>query len=737
MSFEPKGGTSDIDESSSYSEFYDDDEEEEEEEEEDDDESSYSEDEEEEEEEEIQQRRRGSISLATKKKYPTRQCMKTRYQKENEKKANMNKKKTTTTARTTKIKGKIPKIASSVKRNTTMKKTVTSPIVNHNSNIIPYHQTKKQHEILDELNKTILYQEVAMQNIMDLLRSVFSRPQYDSSINSNVRDRIFKRILSGPSGVGKTETVKMIRRILGMDENGPYAAQYISIDGSVYKDITQLNRLTGSGPGYAACETKNSLVDDLITSVSNEIKPPNILLFIDEVDKAHKDFMSIINGLVEEGTIRSSRGDTFVLPFETQLIILFTSNYGWENIARMKVQDEVKAVRFVEASMAEQGLQPNSIERFGSHIIFYPIEQANMAEVVSKKLHDMLSKPSQLTLKYGKIDYRDAIQCITEFILQISTPERGIRNSLKNLSEALTPLIVDAFYKLEEIPRARLRQILSDMDADNQRLRLFKETLSLAMFDHNSDIQDNQRMESGFDNHYIVKTITSDVKNRKRLEVFRTEGSGTNQSIHAFGISQGDTILNCVIVPLIVQHYTITQYDSDDSCHIIEELKNRYETLENNYTTLLNEISRACATKNFDNLIQIAATKKRTRRDIEDYDRRMNRSGISSGGDDDDGDDDYGEYSDEDAIGMTKVTNMRRLLKKRKRYDFLLDNNSKEVEVDEEEEEDNNKKCTMCDLNYPISYFITVSSGNKKKDGTRGKKRITTRNICRPCRRKK
>ncbi len=634
---------------------------------------------------------------------------------------------------------------------------------------IPFLQMTRD-EINTGLNTTIVSQESAMADISALLILLKSNREIIENNYLPIRERIHKRILSGPSGVGKTETIKLLRNWFGMDENGEYKNQFIHIDGSVYKDITQLNRLTGSGPGYAGCETKNSLVDDLIKAIQSEeeikecIKaqskivrskknmndkqptkkkrkietpppapaptpssPPYILLFIDEIDKTHRDFMSIINGLLEEGQIRSSRGDHFSLPQKTQLVILFTSNYGDNAIAGMEVRDEHKAAKYVEASMQSKGLAHNSIERFGSHIIFFGMSTEDLCQIIVKKVDTLMKKDHPLTKIYGKIDYTAAIHCITDFIIQISDPNRGIRNSLKHLDDCLTPLLLDAFYTLEEL-RAKSNLNKGEwMMGEIDTLKLFKETLNIGMFGNvinNSPLSPDDYNDIGLNIRDIINVIKKDVKNRQKLQVFQSDGP--NHSIHAFGISRGTNIINCVIVPLTVNHYTITTYDHINDSGMNDEvtdverkkLENNYNELKNDYCSVLMAIKNVNKNGQLDHILNLAKKK--------DQYIKYNNSTTTNTGDDD-------ELMDLDV--KKKRVKSKKEKKKRRRNEIEEDDDDDDISGDDDS--NSIRTCVECNTVYPISVFRVVSGGNVRSDGTRGKNRISTRKICRSCSNKK
>lgn len=473
--------------------------------------------------------------------------------------------------------------------------------------------TMAQHDdIMQEISNKILFQPLAVDHICSLLLTVHiggGRMFY-----KGVHARMHKRILSGPSGVGKTEMVRTLRHWLCMDEGDYYEHQFVDIDASECKDQTTVNKIIGSGSGYADSDSRHTLVHRLIAASKSphlrraeqldkkstayraamreyerEGDPPFILLFIDEIDKAHPDLMNAMNGLLGEGTMQASTGGhRFVLPEKTELIILFTSNYGAEAIARMRMEDDLQAVAHVEKAMVAHGLGKHSIERFGAHIIFYRISDADMRVVIQRKIEQCLDNPQhQLTQKYGAIDYTDALQCITDFVVLITDPGRGVRNSLKHLDNCLQPLIAETFRKLEAMPRDR-RDSLMQANDRSLALSLFKETLQLELLDDPCQLavwsaQRPSHLPSG---DAIVRAMQSTARNQLQLKLYR---DSAEHEIHALGIARGGAVINCAVVPYVVvkNQYNITQYGSDDH----KQLKGDYRNLHNRYTELRDAVT--------------------------------------------------------------------------------------------------------------------------------------------------
>jgi hypothetical protein len=508
--------------------------------------------------------------------------------------------------------------AAATKRQTRAKKTTRAktapPVVAVDERPRARYSMAKHEDIMREIGDKILFQPLAVDHICNLLLSAHIGG--GSFFYSGVHARMYKRILSGPSGVGKTEMVRTLRHWFCMDKGDYWEHQFVDVDASECKDQTLVNKVIGSGSGYADSDSRHTMVHRLIAACKSpqlklaeqmadkksaayraamreyerEGDPPFIMLFIDEIDKAHLDFMNAMNGLLGEGTMEASTGGhRFRVPDKTSLIIVFTSNYGSREIARMPMENDLEAIDYVEAAMGVHGLGKHSIERIGSHIIFYRIADDDMRVVIRRKIEQCVNDPQQqLTQKYGAIEYEGAIQCITDFIVSITDPERGIRGSLKQLDNCLRPLLTETFRKLEAMPREQFESLVRGGGGDSPALSLFKETLQLELLEDASLVADwtAQRpahLPSGRD---IVHAIQSTAQNEFQLKLYR---GGTEREIHAVGIAQGGSVINCSVVPYMVvkNQYNITQYGSEDH----KQLKGDYRNLHGRYTALRDAVS--------------------------------------------------------------------------------------------------------------------------------------------------
>lgn len=156
-----------------------------------------------------------------------------------------------------------------------------------------------------ELKKRIVGQDEAV----DLVSLAIKR----SRMQLSTKKRPASFIFVGPTGVGKTELVKVLSSTL-FDSVDPI----IRLDMSEFMEKHAVSRLVGSPPGYVGYDDAGQLTEKV------RRKPYSVVLF-DEIEKAHPDVMNILLQILDEGKITDAHGRN--VSFEN-VIIVMTSNAG-------------------------------------------------------------------------------------------------------------------------------------------------------------------------------------------------------------------------------------------------------------------------------------------------------------------------------------------------------------------------------------------------------------------------
>ncbi len=263
-------------------------------------------------------------------------------------------------------------------------------------------ETQKLLKMEQELKKRVIGQDRALEVISDAIRR--SRAEI-SDPNKPMGSFIFV----GPTGVGKTETVKALADFLFDDPQS-----IVRIDMSEYMEKHSVSRLIGAPPGYVGFEEGGQLTEAV------RRKPYSVVLF-DEIEKAHGDVFNVLLQVLDEGRLTDSQGRT--VDFKNTIIVM-TSNLG-----------SGQGSAAIQAAL-KQAFRPEFLNRIDDVIEFNSLEMKNMIHIVKIQLRAVISR---LKEKQIEIEFSDVVcQWLAE---KGFDPQFGAR-PLKRLiqSEILNPL---------------------------------------------------------------------------------------------------------------------------------------------------------------------------------------------------------------------------------------------------------------------------------------------------------
>jgi flagellar biosynthesis GTPase FlhF len=417
--------------------------------------------------------------------------------------------------------------------------------------------------VLRFMQQRIQAQPVALSRLAAQLAALLTRQE---SIYGQDRALLSKLVLCGPTGCGKTETTLALKHLMGMSAGYEYERQCVEIDGSTMGNETQINCLTGGAAGLVGYRDGGSLAERLLKALHDyntgewqqlqqmsnkrskeyrdakqayeqklaqrsdeERYPPWLLLLIDEVDKVAPEFMLNINGLLETGHYQTPSGISFVLPRQTRLLIVMTSNYGDGPVALLQQRDTGRAIKLVEQAMQEAGLSKFTVERMGEILVYWPLSQEILRKILTEKLLHYLQQMSlSMWKKFGgggdtRLSAENFILCsetlrgvlINKVLDEIDT-QRGLRNALRKLYETLETLFVRATGELTTLIHDRrltvpLQQALCFKRCQLSPAKLQKHLqLSLAP----TELQGDARLQ-----HHILQRLCDDPLNQERVDL--------------------------------------------------------------------------------------------------------------------------------------------------------------------------------------------------------------------------
>ena len=173
----------------------------------------------------------------------------------------------------------------------------------------------------------------------------------------------------GPTGCGKTETARRLAD--GMH------IPLIKFDMSEYQEKHAVAKLIGAPPGYVGYDDGQTGSGQLINELE---KHPNAVILFDEVEKAHKDVMTILLQAMDDAVITASNGKKVKL---NNSIILMTSNLGAEDM-------QANTLGFMENSTHDGEVDiknffsPEFRNRLDAVLKFNALQKETMISIVDK-----------------------------------------------------------------------------------------------------------------------------------------------------------------------------------------------------------------------------------------------------------------------------------------------------------------------------------------------------------------
>ena len=234
-----------------------------------------------------------------------------------------------------------------------------------------------------EIKKMIIGQDKAV----DALCSVLRRAR--AGVRNENRP-IGTFLFLGPTGVGKTETVKALAEYLFGDIDA-----MIRIDMSEYQEKFNVSRLIGSPPGYVGHEDGGQLTEAV------RRKPYSVVLF-DEIEKAHPDVFNTLLQVLDEGRLTDSSGRTVDF---TNTIIIMTSNVGARKISDFgsgigfasgsAIAEESKKMDSIIKKELKNKFSPEFLNRLDDIVLFDQLENKDIVKIVEIELSHFCYRMSE------------------------------------------------------------------------------------------------------------------------------------------------------------------------------------------------------------------------------------------------------------------------------------------------------------------------------------------------------
>ena len=273
---------------------------------------------------------------------------------------------------------------------------------------IKENELAKLSDIENALEEKIIGQNEAV----SVLASAIKR----SRVQISPRRKPASFIFVGPTGVGKTELVKVLsQQLFDTPET------LIRLDMSEFMEKHSVSKIIGSPPGYVGYDEAGQVTEKV------RRRPYSVLLF-DEIEKAPPDVLNILLQILDEGKVTDAHGR--VVNFENTVIVM-TSNAGSnkrENALGFgKTQEDANKEKVMKA--LSEFLRPEFLARIDEIIVFRELSQDDFKKIAVLMLDEYVP-----VLKEKHIDFTyddSACEVLAEKAYGGNSGARDLRNLIR------------------------------------------------------------------------------------------------------------------------------------------------------------------------------------------------------------------------------------------------------------------------------------------------------------------
>lgn len=257
-------------------------------------------------------------------------------------------------------------------------------------------------------------------------------------------------LLSGPTGVGKTEVARQLAFTMGIE--------LLRFDMSEYMERHTVSRLIGAPPGYVGFDQGG-----LLTEAIN--KQPHCVLLLDEIEKAHPDVFNILLQVMDHGTLTDNNGRKSDF---RNVVLIMTTNAGAESLSRNAIGFTQLERTGDEMTEIKRQFTPEFRNRLDAIVPFASLSREIILKVVDKFLMQL---EDQLHNKHVEISFTEKLRAYLAD--KGFDPAMGARPMQRLIQDTIRAALADEllFGKLQNGGSVQV-----DIDADNQVVLDFPET---------------------------------------------------------------------------------------------------------------------------------------------------------------------------------------------------------------------------------------------------------------------
>ncbi len=277
--------------------------------------------------------------------------------------------------------------------------------------------------LYDRISSRIIGQEQAVTAVVRAVK----RKRAGVSYRTNPVSMIF----AGPTGVGKTELVKVLAEDLFKQPES-----LIRLDMSEFMEKHSVSRIIGSPPGYVGYDEAGQLTEKI------RRRPYSVVLF-DEIEKAHPDVLNVLLQILDDGKVTDAQGREINF---SNTIIIMTTNAGSErssSVSGFTSNREAQSEDRVDKALSKF-LRPEFMNRIDEIITFRHLnieDFGRIAGIMLGKLKDHLVE------KGIALTYTDSV--LLHIAKESFSEKYGARNMRryieKNVEDEIANILIDSF----------------------------------------------------------------------------------------------------------------------------------------------------------------------------------------------------------------------------------------------------------------------------------------------------
>ena len=289
------------------------------------------------------------------------------------------------------------------------------------SSKIQENQLRKLSKLEENIKEKIVGQDEGIKALVAAVKR--------NRVQINPRRRPASFIFVGPTGVGKTEMVKVLS-----NELFDSPETLIRLDMSEFMEKHSVSRIIGSPPGYVGYDEAGQVTEKV------RRRPYSVLLF-DEIEKAHPDVMNILLQILDEGKVTDSHGRT--VNFENTVIVM-TSNAGSDKkdsaVGFAKSEFDVSKEKAMKA--LSEFLRPEFLSRIDEVIVFRKLNERDYKDIARLMLNEYVGTLKERGI-YFKFDDK-ALEYIAKKSIGGKSGARDLRNYIRReVEDKLASEIID------------------------------------------------------------------------------------------------------------------------------------------------------------------------------------------------------------------------------------------------------------------------------------------------------